>query len=528
MTNVVTSRAERTFALLTIVLFTALASLLASFHEPWHDELQAWRIAIDSRNLVDLAQNLRYEGHPMLFYLLLRAVGMLSRSWTAAVVFHLVIACATAFIVLRFAPFSRLQRVLVIGGYFFLYEYTVLVRSYGIGALFALGACAAWCAPRRRTHVAVLLILLLANTSAVGLALALALTIAFTFDALLRGQERWWARPATWTRPVGVGGAAAAMAFLVGIQIMPPADARYRGMDFATSASRLWMVGRSLSLPARALVPFASAANDDSVQWGVWLFEPHNRKQVVAGDLLALSLMLAGVVICMRRQSALLLWLAGSGGLLVLFTFFHGGAIRHHGYIAISLIAAAWLAFARSPDRWPQPLETWTTRFEPFRRPLFSLMLLPMVLASVQLGVADTQQEFSDAPAIAALLRRPEFAALSIVGLARPWPQTVAALLDKPVYLPAEERAGTWVGSGRIRNYGSATVVADSVIRSLFASHCRLIVLSSDQQQPSPWLRSRSQLLQVSARIPMSGSRMYVWLVHAPASPTCPTASEGT
>ena len=527
MTNVATSRAERTFALVAIALFAALATLLASFHEPWHDELQAWRIAIDSRNLVDLAQNLRYEGHPMLFYLLLRAVGMLSRSWTAAVAFHLVIACATAFIVLRFAPFSRLQRVLVIGGYFFLYEYTVLVRSYGLGALFALGACAAWCAPRRRTHVAVLLILLLANTRAVGLVLALAMTIAFVFDAFLYNHERWWARPAVWAKPLSIGVAATAMAVIVVLQILPPRDSRYRGSGVTNEAATLWFVSHSFALPAHAFAPFADVWSNGTPRWGTWLFEPSTRSTELASDLVALSLVLAAAAICVRHQSALLLWLAGVSGLLLFFMFFHAGSIRHHGYFVLAFIAAAWLAHARPPSRWPPIFHGWITRFESLRPRVFSLLLAPMVLASAQLGIADIRWEFTDAPAISRLLQLPKFANLPIVGLAYAESQTVAALLDRPVYLVGEQRLSTFrkLGQGRLR--APDAELADSTVSHLLTKNCRVILIGSKQNPPSMWLRARAELLSARNAVEISNMRMYVWLVHAPASPICPAASQG-
>ena len=40
----------------------------------WFDELQAWNIARASHSLGDLYTNLRYEGHPILWYLPLYAL----------------------------------------------------------------------------------------------------------------------------------------------------------------------------------------------------------------------------------------------------------------------------------------------------------------------------------------------------------------------------------------------------------------------------------------------------------------------
>ena len=140
---------SRRFELLVLVLFAAAISIVSAFHEPWKDETQAWRLAIDSHGLRALVYNARYEGHPVLWHVLLQLVGHVSRSWWAVAVVHVAIACAAAWLVLRHARFSRLQKVLLVFGYFPAYEYAVVARPYGLGMMLAFAACLAWTAPRR-------------------------------------------------------------------------------------------------------------------------------------------------------------------------------------------------------------------------------------------------------------------------------------------------------------------------------------------------------------------------------------------
>jgi hypothetical protein len=57
-------RAEDTFPRFeTVVLavYALLISVVSAFHEPWKDETQAWRMAIDSHGLAELVRNSRYE-----------------------------------------------------------------------------------------------------------------------------------------------------------------------------------------------------------------------------------------------------------------------------------------------------------------------------------------------------------------------------------------------------------------------------------------------------------------------------------
>src|SRR6266700_449498 len=69
--RVVTTRTVS--AIVLVVAATATAVGLHA-HAMWFDELQAWNIARASHSLQDLFANLRYEGHPVLWYLPLYAL----------------------------------------------------------------------------------------------------------------------------------------------------------------------------------------------------------------------------------------------------------------------------------------------------------------------------------------------------------------------------------------------------------------------------------------------------------------------
>lgn len=65
---------------LTLLALYALAIGFALYwHATWRDEMQAWLIVRDSADLPALFHNLRYEGHPALWYLLLMPLTRLSR-----------------------------------------------------------------------------------------------------------------------------------------------------------------------------------------------------------------------------------------------------------------------------------------------------------------------------------------------------------------------------------------------------------------------------------------------------------------
>ena len=92
-----------------------------------------WR----ARSLSDLFANLRYTGHPGLWYLLVWAASWFTDSPYAVQVVHAGISVLLIAAIGLWSPFSRLEKVLLLCSYFVLFEYTVISRNYGIGMLLA-------------------------------------------------------------------------------------------------------------------------------------------------------------------------------------------------------------------------------------------------------------------------------------------------------------------------------------------------------------------------------------------------------
>ena len=315
------SHVTRRFELTVLGLYALFVSVVSALHEPWKDETQAWRLAIDSDGLRELAYNARYEGHPLLWHVLLQLVGYLSRSWWAAAVLHVVIACVGAWLVLRYAPFTRLQKVLLVFGYYAAYEYAVVVRPYGLGMMLAFVACIAWTAPRRRIGWSVVCLVLLANTTFIGTLLAMTMALAFAID---------WAWPDDAARrpskrALVVAGSAAFLATVLVLaitvaQVRPPADAAYVGEPKSVTSISQWDVASIPTFELRALVPLARA--DGGVQWSRWLFLPQSKAAlavVLAASLVALAV---GCLIAARRRVALVCYLVGTTGYLLFFGLF--------------------------------------------------------------------------------------------------------------------------------------------------------------------------------------------------------------
>ena len=236
--------------LVTLVVACVVSAYFVHAHAMWFDEIQAWNIARASHSLGGLWSNLRYEGHPVLWYLPLYALTRVTGDPRAMQVLQWTIACGVYALVLLRAPFAFWMRVVVVAGYFLAFEYGVISRSYGLGVLLALLAVHWLARPTpawARTGVA---LALLAFVSLAGAVLAVAVAVSLGWS-VWRGQltvvERDRRRAGAVVGAVLVAAAAAAatcvpppdfVSFSLGIPTTP-----FDGLSatrFAASAAGVW------------------------------------------------------------------------------------------------------------------------------------------------------------------------------------------------------------------------------------------------------------------------------------------------
>ena len=171
-------------ATLALGLLLAWQLWLILHHVFWRDELQAYLIVRDSPGLGGLFASLHYEGHPSLWYLLLAVTDAILHRPAALAAAQVAIALSAAAIVWLRAPFPPWLRLQILAGYFPLFEYGVIARSYGLGALLLW----AWL-PLRRTIWGWLILALMANV-----AVHFALLSACCAAAVVLIERRWsWA-----------------------------------------------------------------------------------------------------------------------------------------------------------------------------------------------------------------------------------------------------------------------------------------------------------------------------------------------
>lgn len=437
--------------------FVVLAGFVISRHEFWRDELQSWLLARDSLGIIDLLSRQRYEGHPALWQLLLLPLTRLFGTPAAMQVLHLTIAAATVYLVARWSPFTRLQKVLFSFGYFPFYEYAVISRSYGLGLLLLVTFCALYPHRHRRFLAIAAILFLLCHTHALTLIVALVLTAGLVgeFAAARRvpsGEGEY--EPRTFAAGlilIGIGG------FTALRQIIPPSD---------TGVAVGWRFEPGLDALAGALRNLTSAyvplPKWDANFWNhPILFErPYGPGTWIVSALVAAY---AGFLTFhfFRRAFAAWVFATGSLGLLVFFHVKYAGAARHHGLLFVLLLMAAWLFLASPPPvTSARPGERrWNRVFRGSLTFLFGLHAVAGCFAAV----ADVARPFSRAGAVADYLRRDGYADSLLVGHVDY--TTVGILGHSPqrqIYYPQSGRWGSYTiwDQRRLAELTAAEIVA--------------------------------------------------------------------
>lgn len=333
--------------LLALGVFATLSVVLALRHEPWRDEAQAWLIARDSPGIPSMLGLLGYEGSPGLWHLILHVMAEAGLPYRSIAGLHTALIIAAVAVLFRYAPFPRYQKVLLAGGYFLLYEYNAIARSYVLSVLLLFLIAAAHPGRFERPVRYAALLALLANTNVHSLVIAGVAGAAF---ALQLSAPHVAARRLPGARapdtlalvPLAAGFGAAVL------QLLPPADLapHLRMWDLEATRDHFY---RTAVVVGEAFLPHADAS---PLFWDrPWLREAMGRAAAREDDLLMAGLAALGVVTYLlslvavwRSPHARYVYLAASLGIIAIFHFKYPGSIRHHGLIWLALVYAAWIA----------------------------------------------------------------------------------------------------------------------------------------------------------------------------------------
>jgi hypothetical protein len=292
---------QRMPAALGLVLLLAYAGItlyVGLHHEPWRDEADAW-LLVNNASVPYIFAWTHDAGTPALWYLVLKPLAWMHLPYVSQTLLNLAISWAAAAVLVFFAPFTRLTKVLLLASYYLAYEYSIIARSYSLTILLLFLALAFF----KRPIPLAIAVALLFNTNAHGGIIAAAVLVVFI---AIRPRDRSMIAPLAIMLAGG-------MAAYLQIRSLGGNPALMRGVN-------------------RYAVPIALG--------DAFLPGPSTPWIAVAG----LIVMIAIIVAIRRSPGALLFLFETLIGLATVYTFVWFGGLRHSGLFLIAIIAAIWIA----------------------------------------------------------------------------------------------------------------------------------------------------------------------------------------
>jgi len=317
-----------------LALYLVITILGLHYHELSLEEAQFFLFGRDSTSLSALYHNMQYEGHPRLWCsLLYLIIHYITPGYAGMQVLHLAVTTATVFLFLRYAPFGLLSKILIIGGYYFLFEYDILSRSYSLGILLLFSCCILLRNPAKNIGWIGLLALLLCNThlffsfTAIGI-------FAYLFVEMA-GQKRLLSRPF-------VGFSLLVLTGMVSTLFqghIPPEDKLIPVIPGG------WHTAKNFSAASYAIIrgwlpiPNLPSANF----WNTYWLDDNHIGGVIR-TLLFGGLLVFPAVILKPQIKALLFYYTSIGLLFLFFLVLPMVASRYFGVGYVVFLAACWMA----------------------------------------------------------------------------------------------------------------------------------------------------------------------------------------
>ena len=445
----------RGFALLLSLVFLGLGSLSIFHHEMWRDELQAWMIAKDSFTMSDLFQNLRYDGHPSLWYLPLYVITRFTAQPYAMQILHILLAFGAVYVFARYSPFPRWQKVLFVFGYLPFYEYAVISRNYAIGILLIFGYCALFPMRRKRLLLLSVVLALLSNASAYAFMIAagLAFTLLVAWYADKRSGTPW--DIARWKVALSVAIIVVGLGLSAWTMKPKPDHGLYRDWHTKITVGEVALAVSTVAV-GHTLVP------DMFYQWTV---TPKGLTILGLQAILGALLIAYSVCLFARKPVSLFAYIATTGPILLFDYVKFAGSVRHHGHYFIIFIVCLWLSayYKERQLKWPVA-DRVTSACARSARLIVPALLMVQLACGIAATARDLARPFSMSKATADFIRANHMTDMLIIADRDSPVSPVVGYINRRVYYPTQRRFGTFVtyNQTRIEIFGKPEFFEDT------------------------------------------------------------------
>jgi len=451
-------------------VFLSLELVNVLHHAMWRDELQVWMIARHSHSIAELVSLKKYDGHPDAWYLVVYLITKITNHPIWMQVFHASIASITVYVIARYSPFTRVEKILIVFGYFLFFEYATISREYALVVLGFFTFCVVFRAGPKKNYLLLALPLgFMCQASVYGVILALSLIAAMVFEAFQAPSWRESIVP-QWRQLTLAAVIVTASICVSVLHMRPPSDG-----GFITHLN-LGIRGLSDSLDMfwNSFVPIPQLTR---TFWNSNVIRVHGSSSGFVA-LLGAVVFCISVLFFVRRPIVLFAYVCGAGALVLFKHIVFRGYMRHDGFAFILFLACLWLASGFPEKRFPlTSVEQIGNLFAPFQVRVLFVFLTIHTAVGLAASAAALKIPFSQAQATAAFIRSNKMDQWTIIGDLDYYVSSIAGYLDRDVYYVKGNRRGSFIIWDRKRLIKPAERVMPFAARTATELHQEVLLI---------------------------------------------------
>ena len=385
--------------ILALTFFIILSFLVMSKHEAWRDEAQSWLIARDYPNIGSVINHMHYERTPALWHLVLFPLAKSGLPYSSLFILNFLIIFAAVAIFFTCSPFTLLQKILFIFGYFIFYEYSIIARCYSLIILLLFLTAIIYKERFNKTIIYPLLLFLLANTHVLGMVIAVVLSGAYIFELIQR--KRLWKRKYISFYIIVILALAVAVYQLVPAKDFTPDFSRW---NFNITLNHLYVLSDSIVSAFLPIPEFKLDFWESKIVYYPFIFLDDFEVGVLRLAIGSI-LFLLSIGFFIRKLNALLIYLLSTGIFFSIFLLRYSGEMRHYGLIFIIFIFSLWISREyKESSLINNKIANWL--FSPKKTAFYlSILLFFHFTASFVAGYYELKYDFSAGKKVAAFLK---------------------------------------------------------------------------------------------------------------------------
>ncbi|MBV6624758.1 MAG: hypothetical protein KI793_17780 [Rivularia sp. (in: Bacteria)] len=450
-----------------IAIFFVLSLIGIINHEMWRDETQAWLIARDSSTLIDLYENLKYEGHQGLWHLCLFVIAKFTHNPFAMQFFHILIATASVFLIVKYSPFNLVQKTFLSFSYFTFFEYNLISRNYNLGLFLVLLFCYLF-TRKNINYIAISLTLaLLANTNVYSLLICMCLTATLAIDLIqkhfrqkipLNRRQKKCLQISFFIVILGIS---FSIFQLIPVAILDTVQDINKNISQSTTQSATQDAAQDTVAPKLNLIviiikrlSYALRTVFNSyvpipnlLDYNFWDYNimSNSRFTIVLSSLFSLVILCFSIFIFIETPQVLLLYLSGTFS-IILFTWLKWqGSLRHHGNLFIVFIACLWISkLSDKSDIISKHFRRTTKFLQKYQKKFIITILLIQMLSGFYAYSMDLIHPFSKSQAAANFIQKQNLSDKFILADRDTIVSPISAYLDKKIFYIAYDKLGSF------------------------------------------------------------------------------------